>query len=180
VTADGFQIEPLGAHDRAAFCCGVDALDQYFREHVTQDVRRRLSNCFVLLDAAQQVAGYYTFAAASIPLGDVSESVSRRLPRYRALPAGLIGRLAVDRRYQHQGLGALLVVDAVARAVRAEAAIYALVVDAKDERAAAFYAHLGFHPFLSQPKRLFIPMSEMAKRLSALAFGSRAERGGKE
>jgi ribosomal protein S18 acetylase RimI-like enzyme len=166
VTGGGFHIELLGNHDRAAFCSGVDALDQYFREHVTQDVRRHVSNCFVLLDADAQVAGYYTFAAASIPLAELPEGLARRLPRYPSLPAGLIGRLAIDRYYQGQGLDALLVVDAVARAMRAEPAIYALVVDAKDDNAAAFYARLGFKPFLSQKNRLFIPVSEIAKRLS--------------
>ncbi|UHD15052.1 GNAT family N-acetyltransferase [Thiocapsa bogorovii] len=163
---EGFRIELLGAQERGAFCSGVDALDRYFRERVTQDVRRRVSNCFVLLDADNQVAGYYTFAAAGIPLTDLPESLTKRLPRYPSLPAGLIGRLAVDRRHQRQGLGALLVVDAVARAVRAEPAIYALVVDAKDDHAAAFYARLGFHRLTSQSNRLFIPIREIAKRLS--------------
>jgi GNAT superfamily N-acetyltransferase len=171
VPGDGFHIEPLGAQDRGAFCSGVDALDRYFRERITQDVRRRVSNCFVLLDAEGQVAGYYTFAAAGIPLGDLPEGLTKRLPRYPSLPAGLIGRLAVDRRHQRQGLGALLVVDAVARAVRAEPAIYALVVDAKDDHAAAFYARLGFHRFTSQSNRLFIPISEIAKRLSESGLG---------
>ena len=163
---NGFHIALLGDHDRAAFCSGVDALDRYFRERVTQDIRRRVSNCFVLLDTEIQIAGYYTFAAASIPLGELPDSLARRLPRYPSLPAGLIGRLAVDRRCQRQGLGALLVVDAVARAMRAEPAIYALVVDAKDDNAAAFYTRLGFQSFLSQTNRLFIPISEMAARLS--------------
>lgn len=162
----GFHIELLGDHDRTDFCSGVDALDRYFRERVTQDVRRRVSNCFVLVDAEKQVAGNYTFAAASIPLGELPECLARLLPRYPSLPAGLIGRLAVDRRYQRHGLGALLVVDAVARAMRAEPAIYALVVDAKDDHAATFYSRLGFQGFLSQTNRLFIPVSEIAKWLS--------------
>jgi GNAT superfamily N-acetyltransferase len=166
VAGDGFHIERLVAQERGAFCSGVDALDRYFREHVTQEVRRRVSNCFVLLDADNQVAGYYTFAAAGIPLADLPESLTKRLPRYPSLPAGLIGRLAVERRYQRRGLGALLVVDAVARALRAEPAIYALVVDAKDDHASAFYARLGLHRFTSQSNRLFIPISEIAKRLS--------------
>jgi ribosomal protein S18 acetylase RimI-like enzyme len=171
VVGDGFHIELLGAQDRGAFCSGVDALDRYFRERVTQDVRRRVSNCFVLLNAENQVAGYYTFAAAGIPLTDLPESLTKRLPRYPSLPAGLIGRLAVDSRHQRQGLGALLVVDAVARAVRAEPAIYALVVDAKDNHAVAFYARLGFHRFASQSNRLFIPIKEIAKRLSEAGLG---------
>jgi ribosomal protein S18 acetylase RimI-like enzyme len=79
--------------------------------------------------------------------------------------------LAVNRRYQRRGLGALLVVDAVTRATRAEPAIYALVVDAKDDQAAAFYAHLGFHRLTSQSNRLFIPISEIAKRLAGVGPG---------
>jgi len=166
LSGKGFHIERLADHNRAGFCCGVDALDRYFRERVTQDVRRRVSNCFVLLGPESQVAGYYTFAAASIPLGELPESLARRLPRYPSLPAGLIGRLAIDRLYQRQGLGALLVVDAVARAMRAEPAIYALVVDAKDDDAAAFYSRLGFLRFCGQRSRLFIPVAEIAKQLS--------------
>ncbi len=166
MAGDGFRIERLEAQVRGAFCSGVDALDQYFRERVTQDVRRRVSNCFVLLDAENQVTGYCTFAAAGIPLADLPESLTKRLPRYPSLPAGLIGRLAVERRYQRRGPGAFLVVDAVARALRAEPAIYALVVDAKDDHAAAFYARLGFHRFTIQSNRLFIPISAIAQRLS--------------
>jgi GNAT superfamily N-acetyltransferase len=167
VTGDGFHIELLGDHDRAAFCCGVEALDRYFRERVTQDVRRRVSNCFVLLDAENEVAGYYTFAATSVPLTELPDSLSRRLPRYPVLPAGLIGRLAVDQRYQRHGLGGFLVVDAAVRSIRAEPAIYALVVDAKDDNAAGFYTQLGFQSFMSQTNRLFIPVSEIAKRISS-------------
>lgn len=162
----GWQIERLGTHDRAAFCSGNDALDRYFREHVAQDVRRRLSNCFVLLDTGGEVAGYYTFAATSVPLNALPADLTQRLPRYPSLPAGLIGRLAVDRRFQRRGLGSLLVIDAAARAIRAEPAIYALVVDAKNDAAAAFYLHLGFQRFISQPGRLFVAMSEIARRLS--------------
>jgi ribosomal protein S18 acetylase RimI-like enzyme len=92
--------------------------------------------------------------------------ITRRLPRYPSLPAGLIGRLAVDRRFQRQGLDSLLVVDAAVRAMRSEPAIYALVVNAKGEDAAAFYAHLGFQRFLSQPLRLFIPIIETTRRLA--------------
>jgi len=161
----GFRIELLGKHDRTSFASGEEALDRYFREQVTQDIRRHLSNCFVVLDAADVLAGYYTFAATSVPLTELPADLTRRLPRYPSLPAGLIGRLAIDRRFQRQGLGGLLVVDAAARAMRAEPAIYALVVDAKSEDAVAFYAHLGFQRFLSQPLRLFLPISEIAHRL---------------
>jgi ribosomal protein S18 acetylase RimI-like enzyme len=165
-----FTVELLRAqHDRTNFSCGVAALDRYFRELVSQDIRRRLSNCFVALDSAATVAGYYTFAATSVPLAELPAEQIRRLPRYPSVPAGLIGRLAVDQRFQGRGVGSALIVDAVARAMRADSAIYALVVDAKDDLARRFYIHHGFRPFLSRPMTLFLALAEAAHRLGGRA-----------
>lgn len=163
-----FTVEPLGSgHDRTGFSSGVATLDRYFRELATQDVRRRVSNCFVALDPAGTVAAYYTFAATSIPLTELSPDDMKRLPRYPLLPAGLIGRLAVDARFRGRGLGSALVVDAVARAMRAEPAIFSLVVNAKDDTAAEFYTHLGFRRFASHPMALYLPIAEAARRLGS-------------
>lgn len=162
-----FTIEPLSrSHVRTAFSCGVPELDRYFREQVSQDIKRRVSNCFVALDEAGIVAAYYTLAATSLPLTELPPAEARRLPRYPLLPAGLIGRLAVEQRYRGQGLGAALVVDAIARAMRSEPAIFTLVVEAKDESALRFYRHLGFRSFISHPMRLFMPIAEAARRIS--------------
>jgi len=158
-------------HNRASFSCGVPALDRYFRELATQDIRRRVSNCFVALDASGKIAGYYTFAATSIPLTELSPEQAKRLPRYPSLPACLIGRLAVDREFRGRGIGSLLIVDAIARAMRAEPAIFALIVDAKDEVALGFYEHLGFQRFASRPMTLFLPIAEAARRLGAATEG---------
>jgi ribosomal protein S18 acetylase RimI-like enzyme len=153
-------------HDRAGFSCGVESLDQYLRERATQDIRRRVSNCFVTVGPAGVIAAYYTFAATGIPLTDFTPAVTRRLPRYPTVPAALMGRLAVDQRFRGQGLGAALIVDAIARAMRAEAAIFALVVDAKDDTAFRFYQHLGFQRFISHPMRLYLPLAEAVRRLA--------------
>jgi ribosomal protein S18 acetylase RimI-like enzyme len=161
-----FTTAPLGSHIRTEFSCGVPELDRYFREIVSQDIKRRVSNCFVALDDAGTVAGYYTLAATSLPMTELTPEETKRLPRYPLLPAGLIGRLAVDERFRGQGLGSSLIVDAVARSMRSEPAIFALVVDAKDAAALRFYQHLGFRGFLSQPMRLFLPIAEAARRLS--------------
>jgi ribosomal protein S18 acetylase RimI-like enzyme len=167
--SEAFAFETLSAaHDRSAFSCGVPELDRYFRELVTQDIRRRVSNCFVALDYGQKVAGYYTLAATSLPLTELPPEQTRRLPRYALFPAGLIGRLAVDRAYRGRGLGGLLLVDAVARAVRAEPAIFALIVDAKDEPAVGFYEHHGFRRFASRPRTLFLPIAEAVRHMAAL------------
>jgi ribosomal protein S18 acetylase RimI-like enzyme len=136
------------------------------RERATQDVRRRVSNCFVARGPAGEIAAYYTFAATGIPLTELAPEVTRRLPRYPTVPAALIGRLAVDLQFRGQGLGAALIVDALARVMRAEPAIFALVVDAKDDKAVRFYQHLGFQCFVSHPMRLYLPVAEAARRLA--------------
>lgn len=163
-----FCIEPLArTHDRSEFTSGVDPLDRYFREQVTQDIKRRVANCFVALDPANVVAGYYTFSAASLPIVELTAEETKRLPRYPLLPAGLIGRLAVDQRYRRLGLGSAFILDAIERAACAEPAIFTLLVDAKDEAAGNFYRHLGFRPLASRPMSLFLPIAEAARRLTA-------------
>ena len=163
-----FTVEALGpAHNRKAFSCGVVALDRYLHELATQDIRRRVSNCFVACDGAGAVAAYYTFAAASFPLSDLPPEETRRLPRYGVLPAGLIGRLAVDQRFRGQRLGSALVIDAARRAAGADPAIFALVVDAKDDAAVAFYEHLEFRRFVSRPMSLYLPIATVLKAMQA-------------
>ena len=163
-----FHIEPLSAeHARHAFASGVPALDRYLIELASQDVKRRISNCFIALDEIGTVAGYYTFAATSIPLTDLTPETSKRLPRYALMPAGLIGRLAVDQKYRGQRLGGALVIDAVKRSVQSDPAIFALVVDAKGESAIAFYRHLGFIPFVSRAMSLYLPIATALKAIGA-------------
>ena len=165
-----FTVEPLGsAHNRKAFSCGVAVLDRYLHELVTQDIRRRISNCFVACDATGTVAAYYSFAAASLPLSDLPPEEAKRLPRYGVLPAGLIGRLAVDQRFRSRGLGSALVIDAVRRAAGADPAIFALIGDAKDSAAIAFYHHLGFRQFVSRPMSLYLPVATALKAVQAAA-----------
>jgi len=164
-----FSISPLSSeHDRLAFSCGVDALDRYLQAQASQDVRRHIANCFIASPSGTAIiAGYYTLAAASIPVLDLPEDVTKRLPRYPVLPAALIGRLAVDRQYRKRSLGAALLFDAIERAVRADPAVFAVAVDAKDEDAAAFYRHFGFIPFESRPLSLFLPVATAMKLMGS-------------
>ena len=163
-----FHIEALNAtHDRKSFSSGVSSLDRYFHDLATQDIKRRVSNCFVVRDDEGVVAGYYTFAAASLPLSELSADITKRLPHYALLPAGLIGRLTVDRKFRGQRLGSALIMDAAARAALAEPAIFALIVDAKDEAAIAFYQHHEFRRFASKPASLFLPIATALRALDA-------------
>ena len=160
-----FRFASLGAeHDRASFHCGEDALDRYFQTQATQDIRRRIANCFVAVEAASgQVAAYYTIAAASIPLVDLPPEDAKRLPRYPTLPAVRIGRLAVDQKFQGRGLGGALLVDATRRTLQSPPAVYALLVDAKNDQAVAFYQRYLFRPVVGQPRALFLPLATAQK-----------------
>jgi GNAT superfamily N-acetyltransferase len=155
-----FIVEPLGSsHDRTEFTCGVDPLDRYIREQAGQDVRRRATACFVAREAAtNRIAGFYTLAAAGILLAQMPVRLTKRLPRYPVVPVARLGRLAVALAYHGRKLGGALLWDAVERASRSEVAVYALVVDAKDDQAESFCLHHGFVPFGDTPRTLLLPL----------------------
>ena len=156
-----FRIEALTPqHDRSKFSCGSEPLDRYFRQQVTQDARRRVTACFVAVAReGGALAGYYTLASASVALTDLPEDLAGKLPRYPSVPAVRMGRLAVDQRFRGGGLGAAMLADALPRSLNAEIAAYALVVDAKDEQAAAFYRHHGFIALTDDDLTLFLPLA---------------------
>ncbi|MGQ0710818.1 MAG: GNAT family N-acetyltransferase [Rhodoferax sp.] len=162
MSGPSFRLAPLGAeHDRAAFCSGSEPLDRYLHSQATQDVRRRVAACFVALAQGPCIAGYYTLASASLLLADLPAQTAKKLPRYPTVPAVRMGRLAVDLAYKGQGLGGALLADALARAARAEIAAYALMVDAKDATAAAFYRHHGFIALPDAARTLFLPLASV-------------------
>ncbi len=155
-----FRLVPLDAEfDRSAFNCGSEALDRYVLEQVMQDARRRVAACFVALDDLGRIAGYYTLASASLLLNDLPIDLGTQRPRYATVSTVRMGRLAVDLAYTGQGLGGALLADALARASRAEIAAYAMMVDAKDQVAAAFYRHHGFLTLADANLTLFLPLA---------------------
>ena len=160
----GFRVVPLeAAHDRTTFESGSAPLDRYFRRQVTQDIRRRVTACFVALTHEERVAGYYTLASASILLSDLPAATAKKLPRYPSVPAVRMGRLAIHRSFQRQGLGSAVLADALNRAARAEIAAHALVVEAKGESAATFYRHHGFIALPDAPVTQFRPLKTAHK-----------------
>ena len=156
------RIERLRAqHDRSGFICGKESLDQYFQRQVTQDARRYLATPFVMVMPDGTIGGFYTLSNTALRLGDLPEDVARRLPRYPLVPATLIGRLAIDRRYHGQGWGSFLFLDALYRCSRSEVASFAIIVDAIDDEARAFYVHHSSLPLPDSPYRLFRRMSDI-------------------
>ena len=166
-----YVVEPLDAqHNRSDFECGVEPLDRYLKQQASQDMRRRIAALFVLVDQdIHSIAGYYTLAATAIRLAELPPEITKKLPKYPLVPATLLGRLAVDQRYQGQGVGSFLLMDALRRSFNSEIASMAVVVDAKDDKARDFYEHHQFIPFPEQSQRLYLPMTTIAK-----LFGSSA------
>ncbi len=159
-----FRIAPLGALDRSGFQSGSEPLDRYFQTQVGQDIRRRVTACFVAVHTTTDtLAGYYTLSAADIPVTDAPADLTKRLPRYPTIPAARLGRLAIDHRFRRMGLGAALLFDAVQRAGRSEIAMHAMIVEAKDSDAEAFYRHHGFAVYGSAPGLLIAPLSRLLK-----------------
>lgn len=107
------------------------------------------------------VAGFYTLSSYAIDVGHLPDGVRKSLPRYPLIPAALIGRLAIDLKFQGRGLGQFLLIDALSRVIDAsgDLAIYSVVVDAKDDAAVSFYRRYGFIPFPSSASRLFLPIA---------------------
>lgn len=160
-----FRIELLGQQDRRSFDCGAEAINEYFRTRVSWDVRRRVSLCYVAIEeATNRVAGFYTLAASGVALGDLPEAITKRLPRYPTVPAIRIGRLAIDRDFQGRKLGGVLLFDAIRRTCKSGMAAFAVVVDAKDDAAIAFYEHHGFQRIAQMKRTLFLPIGDALKR----------------
>lgn len=161
------RIEALSkVHDRQGFFCGNDALDRYLKVQARQDIQRNLAQVFVLLDEDQKtIKGYYTLSSGSFVMTELPDEMQRRLPRYPKIPITLLGRLAVDLRFQGQKIGALLLIDALSRALRQtqEIGSMAVVVDAIDAAAVAFYRKFHFTSLPETPHTLYIEMSAIKK-----------------
>ena len=161
-------IEPLGKHDRAACSCGVASLDDWFRLRAGQDEKRNVARVFVAIDDRGGIVGFYSLSSFTLTIADLPPNYAKRLPHYDAIPAALIGRLARDEKVRSEGVGDLLLADAVRRVIGAarSLAVFAIVVEATDEKAAVFYHNFGFVPFPNSPLRLFMPASEATKAVS--------------
>jgi len=162
------KIEPLGSsHDRTAFDCGVPALNRYLRETARQHIAKGIAKTFVLVEdtdgTLKPVLGFFTMSLCQVLASDIPPKWAKRLPRQ--IPAMRLGRLAVARARQREGLGKVLLVEAIHKvaAVASAAGGIGLFVDAKDQAAADFYSHFGFEPTPTEPLTLFMPMDTVRR-----------------
>lgn len=163
---DHFKIEPLSKnHDRAAFSCYKESLNQYLKNQAGQAVGKNLAAVFILTPDGKKIAGYYTLSSYAVRLDEIPKEIAKKLTRMQEVPATLLGRLARSVEFRGQGIGGVLLADALKRALQnsAQVASWAVIVDAIDEEAAKFYRGYGFIPFPLQANRLFLPMNSLRK-----------------
>ncbi len=164
-----FRFEPLDRkkHDRAAFSCELEPLNKYLREQASQEIKKRVAAVYVLTPDGKTIAGYYTLSQYAIDAEDLpaEDAHKLRVPKYKKLPATLLGRLARSKEFRGMGIGEILLAGALKRALEhsRHIASLAVVVDAKDDKAAAFYRSYGFIGLPNHPNRLFIPMRSIGQ-----------------
>lgn len=151
-------------HIRSRFCCGEESLDTYIRKQASQDLKKRVSTVFVLIDDPEMnVLAYYTLSSYTVNVAALEESFAKRLPRYPVLPATLLGRLAVDNEQKGKRFGELLLIDALKKSLDTtmQVASLAVIAEALDERASSFYRKYGLRPFNQEPMKLYLPMKSI-------------------
>ncbi|MBY0493914.1 MAG: GNAT family N-acetyltransferase [Cyanobacteria bacterium] len=164
-TTPQYFVEPLGAHDRLSFSCGVSDLDFYLHVQAGQDATRKVAAPFVLVDAHGNVAGYYTLSAYAIRLSELPPHIARKLPKYPLIPATLLGRLAVSQAHHGRKLGRLLLMDALCRSWKnaAEVASVGVIAEAYNDAVRDFYLRHEFVPLVDHPRKFFIAMRTIQK-----------------
>lgn len=135
-------------HKKKEFSCGKQILDNYLHRQANQDVKRKLSACFVIEETKSGlIQGYYTLANNSLPLSLIPADLQKKLPKsYSSIPTTFLGRLAIDCRFQGEGLGRLLLIDALYKSYEISKTVgsFAVVVDPIDKDAENFYEKYGF------------------------------------
>lgn len=172
-------IEPLepGKHDRAAFSCGVDRLDNFLKRTARKQQAGNFTRMWVAgFPDSRTIAGYYALNAHSLEGTDLPASLTKGAPGSGAIPAVYLSMIAVDRRHQARGLGRVLLADALRRAEAAaqEVGLKAVVLDVIDDggpeaaaRRRAFHERMGFRTFPSRPSRMFIAMATVREALGS-------------
>jgi GNAT superfamily N-acetyltransferase len=159
--------EPLNStHKKSDFSCGKELLDIYLHRQANQDIKRKLAVCFVIKEIETElIKGYYTLSNGSIDQSDIPFEIQKKLPSsYTSIPTILLRRLAIDQRFQGQGIGKLLLIDALKRCHLISKSIgsFAVIVDPLDQEAGLFYKKYGFIK-LPDSGKMFLPMKTISQ-----------------
>ncbi len=155
------QVFDPNRHDRHAFRCGEPALDDFLKKYASQQAAKGICSIFVVVNNVQPSAilGFYTLSAAQVGIEQLTEVDRKKMPRY-PVPCFRMGRLARATDRRGTGLGEILIGLAVDRCLAAKTHVgaYALLVDAKHEKAKAFYQNYGFISCTDAPSTLYLPI----------------------
>ncbi|MBK7128327.1 MAG: GNAT family N-acetyltransferase [Crocinitomicaceae bacterium] len=151
-------------HNKNEFDCEQELLNNYLKFQAGQDIKRKLSACFVLADKKTWcIQGYYTLSNNSVPLNSFPEAIMSKFPpSYKFIPTTLLGRLAIDKNFKGKGLGKILLIDALKRsyALSKEIGSFAVVVDPIDKQAELFYKKYDFIK-LPDSEKMFIAIKTL-------------------
>ncbi len=167
----GWHEEPIGkTHDRAGFDCGDLALNEFLRQHARQNHEKGAAKTFLAIPDADSktIMGFYSLSPASVEYARTPAIVRRGLARHD-VPVFRLGRLAVDQQFQGKGFGGQLLLAAGRRCILAarEVGGVALLIDAKSDRAADWYATYGAMPLVDAPLSLLLPLATLQKALES-------------
>ena len=175
-------IEPLDLerHDRAAFSCGVEQVDNFLKKTAGKLTRADNTRVYVLPDPAGAIIGFYAINAHAIDYQDLPNRYARSRPGHGSIPAAFLSMIGVDHRHAGKGYGGDLLADALVRVAGAadQLGIAVVILDVLDDgdaqavkRRLALYARYGFQPLPSQRLRLFLPVATIRKTLQLEADG---------
>lgn len=151
---------------RDGFDCGNDHLNDFIKTKGSQYEKNNLARIFLAIEEDTiTIAGYYTLSGNSVDLTNIPENDSKKLPKHLRVPVALIGKLAVDKNFQGQGLGSYLLMDALDRILNLseEMGYYAVEVDAIDDKAKSFYDKYGFESLLDDNKHMYITLKKLLR-----------------
>lgn len=159
--ANNWVLSPLGKnHDRGAFDCGIEVLNNFLKTLASQHQEKGFSRTIVATnDGGIEVKGYYALSSGNVDLSLLPEKDRKRLPKH-PVPVVHLGRLAVCKSVQGKGLGEFLLMDALNKAlqVKEKIGVYAMEVVCINENAIKFYTGYGFQTLNDDTKHLYLPM----------------------
>ena len=182
MTKPKFRVERFdkASHDRGVFSCGVAGMDRWFKESISDQIKANRLRVWCAVDAEGRVVGFYGLSAHSVE-AETSPSLARYRERH-LIPAIYLAALATDQSVQGQGLGSVLMADALAKALEVSETIGAAAIildvfeDSQLERRMAFYKNLGFRPLNPEDdcKRLFLPMKEVGLAIDSYSVSGKS------
>ena len=162
-------VEPLNkSHNRSDFDCGVEDLNQFIKKYAFQNQTNNINKTFVAIDETikhdenKDILGFYTLASGNI---DIKQLPKKQKHPQHPVSVARLARLAVNLKSQNQGIGGYLLYDALNKIKAASnlVGMYAVIVDAKDEKAKSFYERYGFIELKNPAMTLFLPMKTINK-----------------